>query len=75
MYGANLVGWWLATPSTELIWIGVGLTAQLLFSMRFLIQWLATEKARTSIIPETLERCSTDRHCQSQSVAMSFSSF
>ena len=38
---------------TELIWIGIGLIAQLLFSMRFLVQWVATEKARASIIPET----------------------
>ena len=34
-------------------WIGIGLTAQLLFSMRFLVQWVATERARASIVPET----------------------
>ena len=53
MHWTNLVHWWLATPTTELIWIGIGLTAQLLFSMRFLVQWVATEKARASTIPET----------------------
>jgi len=53
MHEADLVQWWLATPATELIWIGVGLIAQFLFSMRFLVQWIATERARTSIIPET----------------------
>jgi lipid-A-disaccharide synthase-like uncharacterized protein len=53
MTWTSLVQWWQATPVTELIWIGVGLTAQLLFSMRFLVQWVATEKARASIIPET----------------------
>lgn len=53
MYGADLVRWWVATPTKELIWIGIGLIAQLLFSMRFLVQWVATEKARASIIPET----------------------
>ena len=52
MSGAGLVHWWLRTPTTELIWVGVGLFAQLLFSMRFLVQWIATEKARASIIPE-----------------------
>jgi lipid-A-disaccharide synthase-like uncharacterized protein len=52
MHGPNLVQWWLNTPTTELIWISIGLVAQLMFSMRFLIQWIATEKARTSIIPE-----------------------
>lgn len=53
MSWSNLAQWWQATPTTELIWIGVGLTAQLLFSMRFLVQWVATERARTSTIPET----------------------
>ena len=53
MYAANLVHWWQATPTTELTWIFIGLAAQLLFSARFLVQWIATEKARASIIPET----------------------
>jgi lipid-A-disaccharide synthase-like uncharacterized protein len=44
--------WRLAIPTTELIWIGIGLTAQVLFSMRFLVQWVATERARSSTIPE-----------------------
>ncbi len=52
MHVADLVHWWLTTPTTELIWIGIGLTAQLLFSMRFLVQWVASEKARASVIPE-----------------------
>ena len=51
MHWTDLVHWWLTTPTTELIWIGIGLTAQLLFSMR--LQWVATERARASIIPET----------------------
>ncbi len=53
MSGGTLVQWWANTPTSELVWIGVGLVAQLLFSMRFLIQWIATERARASIIPET----------------------
>ena len=48
----DLAHWWHTTPTTELIWIGIGLIAQLLFSMRFFIQWIATETARASIIPE-----------------------
>jgi lipid-A-disaccharide synthase-like uncharacterized protein len=52
MSGGGLVQWWLTTSTTELIWVGIGLSAQLLFSMRFLVQWIATEKARASIIPE-----------------------
>jgi lipid-A-disaccharide synthase-like uncharacterized protein len=48
MYVGRLVHWWLTTPTIELIWLSIGL-----FSMRFLVQWIATEKARASIIPET----------------------
>jgi lipid-A-disaccharide synthase-like uncharacterized protein len=50
---ASLTNWWATTPTVELVWIAIGLTAQALFSMRFLVQWVATEKARASIIPET----------------------
>lgn len=35
----------------ELIWIAVGLGGQLMFMMRFMLQWIATEKARKSVIP------------------------
>jgi lipid-A-disaccharide synthase-like uncharacterized protein len=31
----------------------IGFIAQFMFSMRFVVQWLATEKARASITPET----------------------
>lgn len=37
--------------TTEQIWIGIGLFGQLLFSGRFIIQWLASEKQKKSIIP------------------------
>ena len=50
---SHLTSWWASTPTSELIWIAVGLAAQFMFSMRFIVQWLATEKARASIIPET----------------------
>ena len=53
MGGGSLARWWLETPTIELIWISIGLVAQLMFSMRFLVQWIASEKARASIIPET----------------------
>lgn len=39
------------TPET--IWIAIGLIGQSLFSARFLIQWLASEKAKASIVPTT----------------------
>jgi lipid-A-disaccharide synthase-like uncharacterized protein len=52
-FAAGLVQWWRTMPTTELIWVGIGLTAQLMFSMRFLVQWVATEKARASTMPES----------------------
>lgn len=40
------------TSVAELIWVAVGIFGQLLFSMRFIIQWLASEKAKRSVVPE-----------------------
>ena len=37
--------------TTEQIWIGIGLFGQLLFSCRFILQWIASEKQKKSIIP------------------------
>jgi len=33
------------------IWLGVGFLGQALFTMRFLVQWIQTEKNRKSTIP------------------------
>ena len=38
-----------STEST--IWIGIGFIGQALFSARFFLQWLASERARRSIVP------------------------
>ena len=35
----------------EYIWLGVGLIGQGIFSARFIIQWLVSEKEKRSIIP------------------------
>jgi len=32
-------------------WLGLGFFAQAMFSMRFLIQWIASEKAGKSVVP------------------------
>jgi lipid-A-disaccharide synthase-like uncharacterized protein len=37
--------------TVEQMWIGIGLLGQALFSARFLVQWLATERRRTSVVP------------------------
>src|SRR5437867_1668983 len=50
---AQLGQWWLSSSATEKLWLAVGFTAQLMFSMRFIVQWIASERARRSIVPET----------------------
>jgi len=32
-------------------WVALGLAAQFLFSMRFLVQWIASERAGRSVVP------------------------
>ena len=34
-----------------LVWIIIGFTGQALFSARFIVQWLASERVKRSIIP------------------------
>lgn len=34
------------------VWIGIGLLGQALFSARFIVQWLASERARRSVVPK-----------------------
>jgi lipid-A-disaccharide synthase-like uncharacterized protein len=53
-HAVDLLGnWWLSTPTSEKVWLGIGFLAQLMFSMRFIVQWIASERARRSIVPET----------------------
>lgn len=49
----KLIAWYAATSTTEIVWIGVGFFAQALFMMRFVVQWIASERVRRSIVPET----------------------
>lgn len=49
---SNLAAWWADISTTELVWLSVGFAAQLMFSMRFIVQWIASEKAQRSIVPE-----------------------
>ncbi|SDI62584.1 lipid-A-disaccharide synthase N-terminal domain-containing protein [Aliiruegeria lutimaris] len=36
---------------TEFLWVMIGLGGQLLFTARFLVQWIASERARRSVVP------------------------
>ncbi|MEL6168683.1 MAG: lipid-A-disaccharide synthase N-terminal domain-containing protein [Pseudomonadota bacterium] len=43
---------WLAIDNwTEFWWVVLGLTAQLIFAGRFLVQWIASERAGRSYVP------------------------
>jgi lipid-A-disaccharide synthase-like uncharacterized protein len=35
----------------EMIWISIGFLAQFVFGMRFIVQWIASERAGQSVIP------------------------
>lgn len=37
--------------SLEVVWVTIGFLGQAMFSMRFLVQWLASERIGRSIIP------------------------
>jgi len=38
--------------SAQTFWIAIGFAGQALFSARFLIQWIASERARKSVVPK-----------------------
>jgi lipid-A-disaccharide synthase-like uncharacterized protein len=35
----------------EFWWVALGLAGQLMFSMRFVVQWVTSERARRSVVP------------------------
>ena len=37
--------------TTEHVWVGVGLLGQALFSARFVVQWVASERRKQSVVP------------------------
>lgn len=52
MQFASLAQWWASVSTAELMWLGLGFAAQMMFAMRFIIQWIASERVRRSIVPE-----------------------
>ncbi|WP_072392697.1 lipid-A-disaccharide synthase N-terminal domain-containing protein [Hyphomicrobium sp. CS1GBMeth3] len=41
-----------AASASDILWLGVGFVGQTLFFMRFFVQWMASERARRSVIPQ-----------------------
>jgi lipid-A-disaccharide synthase-like uncharacterized protein len=37
--------------TVDQVWLGVGLLGQALFSARFLVQWIASERKKASVVP------------------------
>ena len=37
--------------TTDYLWLGIGLLGQALFSARFLVQWIASERRKRSVVP------------------------
>jgi lipid-A-disaccharide synthase-like uncharacterized protein len=48
-----LQAWWGHASVTEIVWLAVGFAAQMMFAMRFLVQWVHTERARRSVMPDS----------------------
>ena len=49
---SHLAGWFHAVFVVQFDWwVALGFVAQIFFTMRFLVQWLASEKAKRSVVP------------------------
>jgi lipid-A-disaccharide synthase-like uncharacterized protein len=51
MTGESMFGWLGVESWTEFWWVVFGLGGQLLFTARFLVQWIASERAKRSVVP------------------------
>lgn len=47
----TVMSWFHVNTTAELLWVLFGFAAQLMFTGRFLLQWLASEKQRKSVVP------------------------
>lgn len=37
--------------TVEIVWVSIGMVGQLMFTLRFVVQWLASEKAHQTVMP------------------------
>jgi lipid-A-disaccharide synthase-like uncharacterized protein len=51
MTGNAFLHWLNISTWAEFWWVAFGLAGQLMFTGRFLVQWIASERARRSVIP------------------------
>jgi lipid-A-disaccharide synthase-like uncharacterized protein len=48
----------MTTHHIEQLWLALGMGGQLLFSLRFLLQWISSERNKQSVIPVSFWYCS-----------------
>ena len=41
----------MGTPDGASLWMGIGFAGQAIFGARFVVQWIATERKRRSVVP------------------------
>ena len=51
--GHPVLDFFRTTNWGEFAWVIVGLVGQFLFASRFIVQWIASEKVKRSVVPET----------------------
>lgn len=47
----TLLNWFGVDTVREFVWVAIGLCGQLMFTARFLVQWIASERVRKSVVP------------------------
>lgn len=47
----DILAFFKVETTTELWWVALGLGAQVVFGMRFIVQWLHSERAGRSVVP------------------------
>lgn len=47
----DVILWLKSFGNIDGLWLLIGLSAQAMFSARFLVQWIASERVRKSIVP------------------------
>lgn len=47
----TLISWLDVDTVGDMIWLAIGLAGQMLFTGRFIVQWIASERARRSVVP------------------------
>jgi len=50
--------WWNQITGIELTWLIIGFAGQTMFMMRFVFQWIYSERAKRSVVPEIFWYCS-----------------